>query len=209
MEQIWGRNCNQIFSWGTVPGTKRSGAPRHQRFFASGAPYPVQNHQGHFGSWSPTQIRAMAVRHRTLGAERVILLWRLLAVKKWLEPPHMTHIVGFCSMWTMPGSCQNLEKSIQVVARADLAPPPVCPLFQSFCFYWISLYLLSDLWPRVISYLSWHVFSFFLSDFSQSAIGFAARSSFAFVTTSHQLLQGNTAAFKHEFLSYSCIEQMK
>ena len=35
---------------GTVPGTKRSGAPRHQRFFASGAPYPVQNHQGHFGS---------------------------------------------------------------------------------------------------------------------------------------------------------------
>ena len=89
-------------------------------------------------------------------------------MKKWLEPPHMTHIVGFCSMWTMPGSCQNLEKSIQVVARADLAPPPVCPLFQSFCFYWISLYLLSDLWPWVISYLSWHVFSFFLSDFLQA-----------------------------------------
>ena len=120
--------------------------------------------------------------------------------------PHMIHIVGFCSMWTMPGSCQNLEKSIQVVARADLAPPPVCPLFQSFCFYWISLYLLSDLWPWVISYLSWHVFSFFLSDFSQSAIGFGARSSFAFVTTSHQLLQGNTAAFEHEFL---CFEEMK
>ena len=35
---------------GTVPGTKRSGAPRHQRFLASGAPYPVQNHQGHFRS---------------------------------------------------------------------------------------------------------------------------------------------------------------
>ena len=85
--------------------------------------------------------------------ERGILLRRLLAVKKWLEPPHMTHIVGFCSMWRMPGSCQNLEKSIQVAARADLAPPPVCPLFWSFCFYWISLYLLSDLWPQVISYL--------------------------------------------------------
>ena len=141
--------------------------------------------------------------------ERGILLRRLLAVKKWLEPPHMTHIVGFCSMWRMPGSCQNLEKSIQVAARADLAPPPVCPLFWSFCFYWISLYLLSDLWPQVISYLLWHVFSFFLSDFSQSAIGFAARNIFAFVTTSHQLLQGNTAAFKHEFISYSCIEQMK
>ena len=52
---------------GTVPGTKRSGAPHHQRFLASGAPYPVQNHQGHFGSCSSTQIRAMAVRHRTLG----------------------------------------------------------------------------------------------------------------------------------------------
>lgn len=67
MEQILGNNCNQDILRGTVPGTKRSGAPRHQRFLASGAPYPVQNHQGHFVSWSPTQIRAMAVRHRTLG----------------------------------------------------------------------------------------------------------------------------------------------
>ena len=115
--------------------------------------------------------------------ERGILLQRLLAVKKWLEPPHMTHIVGFCSMWTMPGSCQNLGKSIQVVARADLAPPPVCPLFQSVCFNWNSLYLLTDLWPRVISYLSWHVFSFFLLDFFQFVIGFAAKTSFAFATT--------------------------
>ena len=72
--------------------------------------------------------------------ERVILLQRLLAVKKWLEPPHMTHIVGFCSMWTMPGSCQNLGKSIQVVARADLAPPPVCPLSpHQFVHFWLSI----------------------------------------------------------------------
>ena len=48
--KILGKNCNQIFSGGTVPGTKRSGAPQHQRFLDSGAPYPVQNHQGHFGS---------------------------------------------------------------------------------------------------------------------------------------------------------------
>ena len=62
-------------------------------------------------------------------------------MKKWLEPPHMTHIVGFCSMWTMPGSCQNLEKSIQVVARADLAPPPVCPLSpHQFVHFWLSIF---------------------------------------------------------------------
>ena len=68
-------------------------------------------------------------------------------------------------MWTMSGHCQNLGKSIQVAARVDLAPPPVCPLFQRICFYWISLYFLSDLLPRVISYLSRHVFGFFKAPF--------------------------------------------
>ena len=65
----------------------------------------------------------------------------------------------------MSGHCQNLGKSIQVAARVDLAPPPVCPLFQRICFYRISLYFLSDLLPRVILYLSRHVFGFFKAPF--------------------------------------------
>ena len=100
---------------------------------------------------------------RTL-PERVILLQRLLAVKKWLEPPHMTHIVGFCSMWTMPGSCQNLEKSIQVVARADLAPPPVYPLpHPQFVHFWLSIsaVVFLNISFRICFLLSWTLISVF------------------------------------------------
>ena len=35
---------------GIVPGTKSSGASPQRRLLASGASYPVQNLQGHFGS---------------------------------------------------------------------------------------------------------------------------------------------------------------
>ena len=66
-----------------------------------------------------------------------IFLQKLLALKmliappmQWVPmgPPYMSHIIGFCSMWTRAGRCQNLGKLLLVLARADLAMPPVCPL---------------------------------------------------------------------------------
>ena len=58
--------------------------------------------------------------------ERIIFLQRLLALKMWLVPPHMSHIFGFSGMQGRMLACQNLRKSIQKRARADLVPPPVC-----------------------------------------------------------------------------------
>ena len=77
----------------------------------------------------------------------------------WLVPPHMAHIFGFCGMWGRPGHCQNLAKSFQAIARANLAAPPVCPLlrrqFVHFCLcisatvflnisFWICFPLVMD-----------------------------------------------------------------
>ena len=62
--------------------------------------------------------------------ERVILLQRLLALKKWFAHPHVSYIVGFCSMSGSHRHPQNLPKSLQVVARADLAAPLDCPLWH-------------------------------------------------------------------------------
>ena len=62
--------------------------------------------------------------------ERVILLQRLLALKKWLAHPHVSYIFGFCSMSGSHRHPQNLPKSLQVVARADLAAPLDCPLWH-------------------------------------------------------------------------------
>ena len=81
-------------------------------------------HLVRFSNWHECQLE-----ERT-PPERVISLHRLLALKMWPVPPHMAHIIGFCNMSRVPGHCQNLGKSIQVVARADLAPPPVCPLLR-------------------------------------------------------------------------------
>ena len=58
--------------------------------------------------------------------ERIIFLQRLLALKMWLVPPHMSHIFGFSGMQGRMLACQILRKSIQKSARADLVPPPVC-----------------------------------------------------------------------------------
>ena len=49
------------------------------------------------------------------------------SLKMWLVPPHMSHIFGFSGMQGRILACQNLRKSIQKSARADLVPPPVCP----------------------------------------------------------------------------------
>ena len=87
--------------------------------------------------------------------ERGILLRRLLALKKWLAPPHVSYIIGFCTTWPSPRHPHHLRKSFQVDARADLAAPPVCPLFQN---------------------------TIFQLDFSQFAVIFAARSCFIFFT---------------------------
>ena len=77
----------------------------------------------------------------------------------WLVPPHMAHIFGFCGTWRGPGRCQNFGKSFQIVARANLAAPPVCPLlrrqFVHFCLsisatvflnisFWICFPLVMD-----------------------------------------------------------------
>ena len=62
--------------------------------------------------------------------ERVILLQRLLALKKWIAHPHVSYIFGFCSMSGSHRHPQNLPKSLQVVARADLAAPLDCPLWR-------------------------------------------------------------------------------
>ena len=67
MEQILGKNCNQIFSGAPYRVQKDQGHLITSVFGIRGT-VPGTNHQGHFGSCSPTQIRAMAVRHRTLGA---------------------------------------------------------------------------------------------------------------------------------------------
>ena len=45
-----------------------------------------------------------------------------------LAPPHVSYIIGFCTMWRRPGHRKNLWQSFMVVARADLVAPPVCPL---------------------------------------------------------------------------------
>ena len=90
----------------------------------------------------------------------------------WLVPPNLAHIFGFCSTWRRPGHCQNLGKSFQVVARANLAAPPVCPLFQ---------------------------ITFFLLDFSRFAIVFAARGRFIFVPSYFQL-QLLLRTFSNRFL---------
>ena len=88
----------------------------------------------------------------------------------WLVPPHMAHIFGFCGTWRGPGRCQNFGKSFQIVARANLAAPPVCPLFQ---------------------------ITFFLQDFSRFAIVFAARGCFIFVPSYFQLLQSTSTSSAH------------
>ena len=85
--------------------------------------------------------------------ERGILLRRFLALKKWLAPPHVSYIIGFCTTWGSPRHPHHLRKSFQVVARADLAAPPVCPLFQN---------------------------TIFQLDFSQFAVIFAARSQYKY-----------------------------
>ena len=69
------------------------------------------------------------------------------SLKMWLVPPHMSHIFGFSGMQGRMLACQNLRKSIQKSARADLVPPPVCQFadttsFPSYLFQfdkWISL----------------------------------------------------------------------
>ena len=48
------------------------------------------------------------------------------SLKMWLVPPHMSHIFGFSGMQGRMLAWQNLRKSIQKRARADLVPPPVC-----------------------------------------------------------------------------------
>ena len=45
-----------------------------------------------------------------------------------LAPPHVSYIIGFCTMWRRPGHRKNLWQSFLVVARAELVAPPVCPL---------------------------------------------------------------------------------
>ena len=119
-----------------------------------------------FSNWLESQLE-----ERT-PSERVILLQRLLALKMWLVPPHMAHIFGFCGTWRGPGRCQNFGKSFQIVARANLAAPPVCPLFQ---------------------------ITFFLQDFSRFAIVFAARGCFIFVPSYFQLLQSTSTSSAHFF----------
>ena len=106
-----------------------------------------------FSNWLESQLE-----ERT-PSERVILLQGLLALKMWLVPPHMAHIFGFCGTWRRPGHLKNLGKSFQIVARANLAAPPVCPLlrrqFVHFCLsisatvflnisFWICFPLVMD-----------------------------------------------------------------
>ena len=50
------------------------------------------------------------------------------STEKWLAPPHVSYIIGFCTTWGSPRHPHHLRKSFQVVTRADLAAPPVCPL---------------------------------------------------------------------------------
>ena len=106
----------------------------------------------------PNPLLGSGLGERT-PSERVILLQRLLALKMWLVPPHMAHIFGFCGTWRGPGRCQNFGKSFQIVTRANLAAPPVCPLlrrqFVHFCLsisatvflnilFWICFPLVMD-----------------------------------------------------------------
>ena len=131
-------------------------------------------------SWNVGRLGLVRVPNPLLGSglgertpsERVILLQKLLALKMWLVPPHMAHIFGFCGTWRGPGRCQNFGKSFQIVARANLAAPPVCPLFQ---------------------------ITFFLQDFSRFAIVFAARGCFIFVPSYFQLLQSTSTSSAHFF----------
>ena len=80
----------------------------------------------------------------------------------------MAHIFGFCGTWRRPGHLKNLGKSFQIVARANLAAPPVCPLFQ---------------------------ITFFQLDFSRFAVIFAARGRLIFVPSYFQLLQSTSNFF--------------
>ena len=97
-------------------------------------------------------------------------------------PPHISYIIGFCSMWTRPGHCQNLGKSLLVAARADLGAHPICPLMHTLFVHWIS---------------------------ANSQHGFAARSRFIFLTTQFQISHGNTAALSIHFCWTLLSEQMK
>ena len=106
-----------------------------------------------FSNWLESQLE-----ERT-PPERIIFLQRLLALNMWLVPPHMSHIFGFSGMQGRMLACQNLRKSIQKRARADLVPPPVCQFtestsFPSYLFQfgkWISLlgnftFVISTFW---------------------------------------------------------------
>ena len=56
-----------------------------------------------------------------------------------LAPPHVSYIIGFCSIWTRPGQWRNLLQSFLVEARAYLAAPPVCPLARpQFVHSWTT-----------------------------------------------------------------------
>ena len=119
---------------------------------------PISTHLTHmdlvrFSNWLESQLE-----ERT-PSERIIFLQRLLALKMWLVPPHMSHIFGFSGMQGRMLACQNLRKSIQKRARADLVPPPVCQFtestsFPSYLFQfgkWISLlgdftFVISTFW---------------------------------------------------------------
>ena len=99
-----------------------------------------------------------------------------------IVPPHISYIIGFCSMWTRPGHCQNLGKSLLVAARADLGAHPICPLMHTLFVHWIS---------------------------ANSQHGFAARSRFIFLTTQFQISHGNTAALSIHFCWTLLSEQLK
>ena len=110
----------------------------------------------------------------------------------------MAHIFGFCGTWRRPGHCKNLGKSFQIEARANLAAPPVCPLFPitffstgffPICYHICgqgSFYICPILFSASTEHFQLLLRTFsnrFLLDFSRFAVVFAAMGRFIFVTS--------------------------
>jgi hypothetical protein len=97
-------------------------------------------------------------------------------MKKWIAPPHMAHIIGFCNMCTSPGHCLNLRKSSQVAAAAHFVAPPVCPLFRN---------------------------TIFQLDFFQFAVVFAARDGFIFVESFSNWISHNLHLYLRQWILFT------